>query len=83
MGALASPGDGRLVPRTGIEPVAYRLGGGRSIRLSYRGVRACSSETTEPLSPRRGYSSECARLVGSGDLHPDLLQRAECNQLKQ
>jgi hypothetical protein len=26
------------VPRSGIEPLAYRLGGGRSIRLSYRGV---------------------------------------------
>lgn len=28
------------VPRSGIEPLAYPLGGGRSIRLSYRGLGA-------------------------------------------
>ena len=37
-----------LAPRTGFEPAAYRLGGGRSIHLSYRGLLICSSEL-EPM----------------------------------
>ena len=32
-----------LAPRTGFEPAAYRLGGGRSIHLSYRGLLTCVS----------------------------------------
>ena len=34
---LSPTGRCKGVPRTGLEPVACRLGGGRSIRLSYRG----------------------------------------------
>ena len=33
-----------LAPRTGFEPAAYRLGGGRSIHLSYRGLLFCASK---------------------------------------
>ena len=31
-----------LAPRTGFEPAAYRLGGGRSIHLSYQGLLTCA-----------------------------------------
>ena len=37
-----------LAPRTGVEPAAYRLGGGRSIHLSYRGLLTCAIEL-EPM----------------------------------
>ena len=40
-----------LAPRTGFEPAAYRLGGGRSIQLSYRGLLICPSEL-EPMQSK-------------------------------
>ena len=39
LGSVSSEGDAAddWAPSAGIEPAAYRLGGGRSIRLSYEG----------------------------------------------
>ena len=36
--AAAGLSRGRLAPWTGVEPAAFRLGGGRSILLSYQGM---------------------------------------------
>lgn len=51
-------GISELAPRTGFEPAACRLGGDRSIHLSYRGLftcmrRICAFRKAFPLPPGR------------------------------
>ena len=45
-----------LAPRTGVEPAAYRLGGGRSIHLSYQGLLTCTNKLEPMQSTSKGKS---------------------------
>ncbi len=45
-----------MVPSTGVEPVAYRLGGGRSIHLSYEGIFSLKSAANFPVTISFGKS---------------------------
>src|SRR3954469_12009687 len=54
------------MPRAGVEPAAYSLGGSRSIQLSYRGaprsVTLCSAAVARGRARRR--EQRCDRLTG-------------------
>ena len=51
--------SGVLAPRTGFEPAACRLGGDRSIHLSYRGLFICVGRP----ALRRTRFSECLAII--------------------
>ena len=64
--------SGVLAPRTGFEPAACRLGGDRSIHLSYRGLFTCmrlicgfEEAFLLPLKGRSLYPSELSWLIQS------------------
>ena len=52
LGSVSSEGDmvDDWAPSAGIEPAAYRLGGGRSIRLSYEGKRGALCGALLPIT---------------------------------
>ena len=52
LGSVSSEGDAAddWAPSAGIEPAAYRLGGGRSIRLSYEGEGGALPEAVFPIA---------------------------------
>jgi hypothetical protein len=59
-------GTRRVVPSTGIEPVAYRLGGGRSIRLSYEGGTSAWSSTRPSGTEATSVTGWPQRSAGAG-----------------